>query len=736
MQATEASASFLGNVFPVLASVAEDSETGHDLPTIESLCLTNTELPLEQRDYSSFYCCFEAARQLRLSKTAGKQTTLPQPCCCATNCPCRQPPVNTQRIAHVVNYVVNQAQLKLMQTVMGVAQQEQARHAAHLRSYLLTCLDVNQEILLLLVAQGNDADLSELMPSGSRWNDVAPPRRGRMHPLSMPDIIPLLSHLSYVSDSVWKNKLPLLHTLSKLLPSRCLFRGFADGLLREFEETPNTVDFVRQCICAALAGTLWTPSRMTVAPMFAHIVEIDLLFNQCTVEQMQMLVKQAPRVVFQSLKEALCFYIRVDAPLREALCSVYNGWVEFENDVHLVGESVRAAFGSFADGDWKITLANCEERLHRQSGGAVYVKKLQKRSFMTAWLSQCDRVLVARSFSPSQQRAVGLPVLNTIAKIIASLNTYQTWNAQANLLYATGIPADDVHTLCRLATDFGRGDVSSNSLGIALNKLPSETLTLAAMVYGMMEDASVVESVPVTADLERKQRHALYCRLGYPKNKPLPPTAGQVYVCRQCGKEGRKWKCPEERTDELYGIGPHDVFHTTDNVICCNRKSHAGFCGGSALSTMSLLGKWVLFYGRWYTLCPLCAAPCRFDMRRTMQPCGFSCGRCVPEGERLRATNRRGAGAGAGLAAPWPRDVDPRAHTTACANCAQKRTLSDDTWPEMFVGNDQDPTIAERIVLCLSCAFAKDSKWGVCAKDLGTTRSGLLVHIRRSKRRF
>ena len=638
-----------------------------------------------------------------------------------------------QGIAHALNHLVNQAQCQLAELVASPFQVDSARRSACLRSYLLTLLDLNQALLTRFVEQGIGADLSDLSPSGIRWQDVIPPRRGRMHALSLPDITTMLPHLSFVSDSSMKSKLPLLHTLSKLLPSRCLFRGFQDSLCREFETSPNSVTFVTQCVAASLAGTIPSPNRVTTAPFFGHIVEIDMAFGTCTQADIIALVKRAPRVVFQALKETICYYIRFDAPLRDVLCDVYDGWKQFEHDVHLVSESVRASYGSFEDTSWSKTLRECEDRLHRQSGGASYVKKLQKRSFMNSWLVQCQKVLTSRDFGPAEQRNVGLDVMSLIAQLVAQLSSFQTWTAQSHLLAAAGIESETVVSLCQLAEKFGSGEVSANSLGQALSKMSNQTLALASLVYGMIEDASHIESVPVTTDMAKQQRYAMYCRLGHPIDQPLPAASGVVYVCWQCGRDGRKWRCPEERTDELYGIGPHDVFHSADGTICCNKKSNGGFCGGSRVGSLCLLGRWVMFYGRWYTLCPLCAAPCRFDMRRAKETGGFSCGRCMNEGERLRMTHRKGAGVG--LAAPWPRDIDPMSQTTSCANCAQKRTLSDDSWREMFVGNDRDPTISERLVLCLGCAYVKDSKWGVSAFMLGTTRGGLLTHIQKSKQR-
>ena len=247
----------------------------------------------------------------------------------------------------------------------------------------------------------------------------------------------------------------------------------------------------------------------------------------------------------------------------------------------------------------------------------------------------------------------------------------------------------------------------------------------------MCVSAQQVDAVPTDVAVAEKQLAALRIRHGVKEGKPLPLGAGSYKVCLRCGPNGIKWKCPEKRADEVWSIGPYDVYENTNcrgrNNLFCNRKGNS--CGGERVSTVNMVGRFVEYFGTHYTLCPYCASPTTWCHRRALVPGGFACGVCAEDFVQQEESRRKNK-----QLSPWWEPESDQIKTSKCCYCNEPRLLKHKHWTEMQVAADNDALMSIRIVLCPTCCRARTGRWAASTSKLGVTLSELRLHISRAKK--
>ena len=672
----------------------------------------------------SWFFCVEACREA-LRDGAER---VPVPCRCAASCGCRSaaaaagPAGAGERLELACTWLIN----ALQSAIDGCVTPGDSRRAAAARARLRTLFDATQ----YLVGAHTPQARALAAPGAALWPRVRPPRRGRGHAASLPDLAPLIAQLSYTEESSQRATLPLVHALSKLVPSRCLFRGFQEAVLRLFEKEPDTRDLFCQLLRCSMDGGLGLPDRCGAAPEFAVMLELDWHFGPDAPAQIHGWVTAYPHVVFYALKEALVYYVRLSDALRHVLCECYDGWDVFEVDVHRVCESVRA---SLADGAWCDVLRNCEARTMKQSGGAPYVFKLRKRGWYVTLQMCLQKALDRRGVTTARVRAATEPTVADLARCISRLTRHDLCRWHRELLELAGCDAQVARVLSELRADYFRDGLSPSVVHKALAFASDDDVARALVMVKFCITASQVDCVPTDCATASRQIDALRTRLGVLPNRPLPESAGGSYVCLQCGKDGPKWKCPEDRPDEVWSIGPYDVFEDNrsvdSTVLCCNRKANGAGCGGARVSLVNMVGRWLLHYGSWYTLCPVCASPTTWSHARVARSgIGFCCGVCAEDAVRYRQE----------LAAqaerePWWEPPSATVQTHKCFYCDEPRLAGHDDWAEMRVAADSDPMKSIRVTLCVGCSHARSGKWATQTQRLGVTESSLRQHISKAR---
>ena len=709
--------------------VIEDSETltGDNGVSVEEILTSSAEtwkrrmVQLQRWRSRSWFFCVQCCRETLAQKPGRVQI----PCVCGSTCGCRrlQRPHETERqLESGVSWLVNRLQATIDECVTESA----SYRAAAARARMRTLFDLVQYLL----ATADPAARAKAAPGGELWSKVKPPRRGRGHARSLPDLAPLIAQLSYTEESTHKSDLPLVHALSKLVPSRCLFRGFQEAVLRLFETEPHTRDLFCQLIRCSMDGGLGLPERCGAAPEFGVMLELDTHFDKTAPEQIHSWVQQYPHVVFYALKEALVYYVRQSDALRHALCHCYDGWDLFECDVHRVCESMRVAL---ADGPWDEVMSHCEQRTMKQSGGAPYVFKLRKRGWYVTLLVCLQKTIEARGITRAAIRSASEPVVSDLALCISRLTRADLYRWHGELFELGQCDPRVASILCKLRSNYFRDGLSPSVVQKALAFATDADIARAVTTVKFCISALQVDYVPTDCAMASRQMKALRTRLGVLPDKPLPLSAGSFYVCLQCGKDGPKWKCPEDRHDEVWSIGPYDVFednrYSDTTVLCCNRKANGSGCGGARVSGINLIGRWVLHYGSWYTLCPVCASPTTWSHTRVARSgIGFCCGVCAED-----AVNYRRDMDAEAKREPWWEPPSDTVRTHKCFYCDEPRLAAHEEWIEMRVAADSDPMKSIRIALCNSCSHARSGKWATQTQRLGVTETELRQHIGKAR---
>jgi hypothetical protein len=682
---------------------------------------------------------------------------------CDAACPCRLPPPDARRAAKgdpaaatlfAAGLQATELHVRLARLAAGgavgpeaglTARATAADDALCLRARLLALAHTCGHLAAATAPGGEAARraVAALAPGAPGWAAARPPRRARIHPLNLPDVVAATSHLNFDADDQCTADHSLARVLSKLVPCRCLFRGFADTVERECRRTPGVLRFVAAALDCSLAGAVPCADRVTLEPRMAALVPLVAApAARLGLEQLVAWTHAHPHVLFYALKEVLCFLLRLNHPMMRVLQCVYDGWEHFEADVQRVCEATRAAA---AEGrTWHEGLRAAELRLQRQTGGNSYVHKLFKGSFDDAIAAAAAAALAPARAGPAQAGgptpgpgpAAGPTAADAryAAAAVARLTPRGLHRHYAALLALAGCapPAVRAALLARDAYYAAAGSAAQTAA--ALRALDPADVRRVHMLAFLCKRAANTDQTPTDAHTAARQAEALARRLG---RAPDRRGDGCVYFCPQCGDAGRKWKCPEDHEHNLYGIGPHDVYVDLRSKLRCNRKSSGKSCGGALVVPVCLVGRWFRFYAAWYTLCPCCAAPTAFDMRRMVDGSTFSCGRCAQEGRRLRKRRKPPAltAEEEHTAADVQRWGDDGTRCFYCNACRDtERTQQRDAWRQMTVAKDDAPAESVQIWLCGTCANSRASRYSAPSHTLGTTQSDLLRLLARCRR--
>jgi hypothetical protein len=504
-----------------------------------------------------------------------------------------------------------------------------AAFALHTRA--MTYLDAARQAALLARAPDPAAAAGALglLPATHRSAYealVEPQGRPRWHAWALPDVAAALDLVSWHRETPGKLP-PIVRLLAKLPPCRCLYRGWVVTLRRLCEGEAGIFEFVRTAVAASLLGLVPRDGAAPFVPPLATAVRVDDWMRRPRAEVVAWMLR-VPRVVFHLLRETLVFALRLNAPLREVVDSVYTDWDGFERDVLRTADHIRAHLtqtGTLSD--------DCAGADAGAGGGARYVHKIHKASFETLLLQALRRAAPADPPDVAQWR-------HSASRVASRASRSLLLGRLAEALWVVGVDAPAARRLQALHVDYQRGTASLHSFTTKISALPAADRAAAAQLLEAMHIARRLFAMPVAHDLAQQQLAALRARYSLPEGtRALPPQAGVVFYCAAC--DDLKCFDAQEAPLNVFASGVPRVFVNTEHPhsrLHCNRKfdSDNTGCGGSALIPVDLKGRIVFNRDRCLMLCPRCAVVCRFDLRRCAGPDGFSCGVCV-EHDRQRA---------------------------------------------------------------------------------------------------
>jgi hypothetical protein len=551
-------------------------------------------------------------------------------------------------------------------------------------------------------------------------------RRPAAHPLNLPDIVAVLAHLNYDSDSSVVLGCGLGRLLSKLVPCRCLFRGFADAVALECRKEAAVAVVLIRAVHTSLAGAVPGVPRPAIDPPFAALFDLErgaLRTAPPDVEGFLAWVVRYPHVVFYCMKEVMCFYISLLPGLRQCLHEGAGDWPCFEKSVHRTCEGVRAMCA--AQG-WPAGLRAAEARLANQTGTTTYAHKLYKYSFDETVVRACD----ALRPPPAHADDVG-----AVAYVCARLSRAGLARHRAALEQVVGCSPAARALAAELRAVFVDVGYTPTQLRALIAHVPPADIARLAALSGVLEDLRSTDALPTDSGTMELQLAALCARTGRDDERRLQPADGCVYFCWACGEKGRKWRTPEEHAHNLHAIGAHEAYVDVGGALRCNRKGAA--CEGQRLVRVSLVGRWFKYAQRWYTLCPVCAAPCSYDMRRSTRGATISCGRCLEESDRIVAADakKRELGTRAAVVRDWTRGEDACWYCCAALSVPQPgRGAAPTERIVMRVRRDLPHAGVTEVTLCSWCAHTKASRISPPVCKLGLTEGKLLAFMQRHSR--
>lgn len=509
------------------------------------------------------------------------------------------------------------------------------------------------------------------------------------HSTELPDLVSLTSYVPWNVENTTRYKIPILHLLSKLPPCRCLFRGWTQAVIRYCKESPSVIATMQHMLGSSLLGLYpWSAGEYSTQFCNIYIIASDVL-RVNTEAALIHFVENYPHVLFYAAKEALLFYTKLNHTLCMALHTVYN-FPNFESDIIRWSQQMRA---SLADsGSSPTRWVHVERIAKRFSTNSTYVHKLIKCPFHKSVISTLKKIGAVSTDDECSKGA--------IARLCSRASITVIEENIAELLYCCGTSTLFGKFVGEMHAAYGRGALSNNRVQRALSMWPERDITILFSVLGCAQRVDFVEHIPVTAEIYRKQRRSLQLRyavedslcsmrlqiaiernlahcvdhgqevtlpdgqsvlytgdetilthhadplqivsLTIPPEK-LPPNAGLVYFCPEC--VDFKAFVNDDNPLNIHAVGnPRVLYDTETEKVRCNRRKVCGGRGCTEVIPVNLLGKIVRFSVNatiWYTLCPRCAAVTKWELRKTLNPCGFCCDECLAEDEKLRISALR-----------------------------------------------------------------------------------------------
>ena len=450
-------------------------------------------------------------------------------------------------------------------------------------------------------------------PPAPAATDAAP----RWHFWSQPDLCGLLAELTWHQETR-PSVIPLVRLMSKLLPCRCLYRGFVKSLRSQCEADEATFGLCRHMLLTSLTGQITVEGVCCEQPRFEGLCRLDWWGRATPRAAMIEWMCEHPHVVFWAMKESLVAYVRANAPMREVVNVVYPGWSEYERDVVSVCDVLRASVGR------RRCMREVDALFARQSSGARYVHKLLKTRYDSMIYAAAVRVLNARGVTQEEVLRQTESTRAEAARVCA-----RAYGMSVVTLRACGVSARLAIAVvrCRVKYETGAQGAAETEAVLAEHDTGELCVFFAAMHARRL--ASALQFVPLPLDTYAGQMSALRERSA---TGALPPSAGVMYYCATC--DDLKCFCVQDAAVNVFAVGvPRVMLHAQGGgVLFCNRKGDKGRkrkCGGARLMAVDLKGRAVCWRGRWYMLCPRCGAVCLFDLRRAVGVHGFSCGECA-----------------------------------------------------------------------------------------------------------
>jgi hypothetical protein len=510
-------------------------------------------------------------------------------------------------------------------------------------------------------------------------------QRPRWHFWSQTDLCGLLPELTWHHETRTVG-IPLVHLLSKLLPCRCLYRGFVKTLRNQCEASPAVFELCRHMMLASLTGQVLLENVHCEQPRFEARCRLEAWARATPAPAMIEWMCAHPHVVFWSMKETLVAYVCANAPMREVVSLFYGGWDEYECDVVSVCDVLRAVVSRRDD------MGSVDNLFSRQSSGSGYVHKLLKSRFEPMILAVSQAELHRRKVT--QQRVAALTQkFRTACARVASRESQLSVAAMT----ASGVSESVARRVHECCVNYNSGTRSAPS---ALQVMEQVSLSDACALFALLtmrRQASMLQLVPLPSDTYRRQLQALRARS---PTAQLPENAGCVYYCPTC--DDLKCFCVQDAAVNVFAVGvPRVMLGNRSSVaLHCNRKNdkvRRRRCGGSRLLSVNLRGFAVCWREQWYMLCPRCAAVCTFDLRRAVGAYGFSCGQCVlHDAEQSQTVARSGR---------------------ECAYCAAPVESHGQSLQVLCAEN---PSGSERVWLC------RKHRVSQCVREGARTREALL----------
>ena len=399
---------------------------------------------------------------------------------------------------------------------------------------------------------------------------------------------------------------PIVHILSKGLPQRSQFRNFSQ-ITQHATTNAELLRFFQSAFFWSISGLHYNWSKIFI-PVHKRVWLFDF-FVRLDINWKTFFTKNV-RLLFFVLKEHLCYLVRQQPALRQALIKKHN-WLIFESDISRIMNNVRCVFAT-------------ESAPFRSM-----LSKIQQH--------------VPHSF-PQQQPIPSETILNNSLfnlhhkefGINISSNTFDELVDYNDLLRRKAIFNQAIYTLSETVhqNDYELND-EARLIHDNMNLVDKSFFNDLLLTNRLLDNVKII---PLPLHVAKQHAFAIQRRHDlYVHDAEKTRKCSEFYFCFCC--EDAKCfvaKNQKNASNCVSSFGHQKLAHDprTGACYCIGSSSRKKIkhiaCADMPCVKIHVLGRIVVFYGNMFTLCSICGCLCSATMNDSfLEHQMYTCGHCT-----------------------------------------------------------------------------------------------------------
>ena len=536
------------------------------------------------------------------------------------------------------------------------------------------CIYMDMYIPLMIHMEDEDKYSDEYLLTdygeGAPIHTFGPTTDTVFHQGKIPNVLNYIVQCSFWSD-VRSKDYPIVHLLSKGLPQRCQIRNMREILSNYSRKYDTVYEFIYSCLLCSLLGMY---KSCTVRPPLNIRIRLYRKFRSMSkAEMLQWMIQDHQQLLFYVIKEFLIFGVH-EIPSIYAEIERRYYWDKFEQCVAKAMNTVRSSIEDNANimhfkGVEPQLIAINKQQVH-------HLFRPTRHLFCHVIINECEKIDDSKYIDYIRKET---PLENKDIMYQMAIRTEELKCTPFEWLQYFNVKEDIIKNLKKVQDTYIQ-DGSKGSLKSLLEGMDRYTFECVRDLCEVFDRKNNVRLFTLPKHIYIQQCQALRRKHEIQNNCPIDQDTGSSYVCLECKQfKGFVTGIDKGKVKNLYAYGHSKILIDDETMeLYCGKRSdkvdgkkrnvikpeytsfidvdyqrvmnaneirhrkrqakekrkdlRSKVCSKTPLVSVNLLGVLLQYYGKLYTMCPVCANFMLVTSEHFTKD-GFYCGCCMQHGK-------------------------------------------------------------------------------------------------------